>query len=58
MKFSEKGQTSLDGGKQLFGVDFHDGIQCEEDNNAVELASEFGLNLHDVKKLKRKMGGH
>lgn len=41
---------------QLFGVQFHDFIQKEENLSPVELAAEFGLNLKDVRKLKKQLG--
>lgn len=56
MKFSEKGQTSLNGENQLLGVDFHDFIQREQGSNMIELASEFGLNMREVRKLKKQLG--
>lgn len=56
MRFSEKGKTSQNGGNQLMGVDFHDSIQKEQGANLVELASEFGLNGKDARKLKQKLG--
>lgn len=40
---------------RLFGVDFHDIIQKEQQSSAYELASEFGLSLGDVKKLKKHL---
>ncbi|GLB58326.1 hypothetical protein NCCP133_04590 [Cytobacillus sp. NCCP-133] len=43
------------GENQLFGVDFHDFIQKEQNSNMIELASEFGLTLRDVRKLKKKL---
>ncbi|WP_180954268.1 hypothetical protein [Bacillus sp. M6-12] len=55
MRFSEKGNTSHSGRHDLFGVDFHDFIQKEQSSNMVELASEFGLNLRDVRKLKQRL---
>ncbi|WP_374722400.1 hypothetical protein [Peribacillus tepidiphilus] len=55
MRFSDKGNLSHNGENQLFGVDFHDFIQKEQSSNMIELASEFGLNLRDVKKLKKKL---
>ncbi|WP_174234328.1 hypothetical protein [Bacillus sp. V59.32b] len=55
MRFSEKGETSLNGENQLHGVDFHDFIQKEQGANLVELASEFGLNMRDARKLKKKL---
>lgn len=55
MRASEKGMTiqSMDG--RLFGVDFHDFIQREQHNTPFELASEFGLTMRDVKKLKKHL---
>lgn len=48
--------TTQSGENQLFGVDFHDFIQREQNSNMVELASEFGLSIKDVKKLKKHLG--
>ena len=56
MKFSEKDQTSLSGGNQVLGVDFHDFIQKEQSANLVELASEFGVNVRTIKNLKKRFG--
>ncbi|MFB6468026.1 hypothetical protein ACE38V_14665 [Cytobacillus sp. Hz8] len=56
MRFSEKGMTSQAGENQLFGVDFHDFIQKEQNANMVELASEFGISIKDVQKLKKQLG--
>jgi hypothetical protein len=44
---------SMDG--RLFGVDFHDFIQKEQHANTFELASEFGLTIGDVRKLKKHL---
>lgn len=43
------------GENQIFGVDLHDFIQREQQTNAYELASEFGLSFGDVKKLKKRL---
>lgn len=40
---------------RLFGVDFHDFIQSEQHNTTFELASEFGLSIRDVRKLKKHL---
>ncbi|UII54998.1 hypothetical protein LS684_15215 [Cytobacillus spongiae] len=53
MRFSEKGMSIQAGENKLFGVDFHDFIQKEQSSNMVELASEFGLTMRDVRKLKK-----
>lgn len=55
MRFSEKGMSVTNGENQLFGVDFHDFIQREQNSNAYELASEFGLSFGEVKKLKKRL---
>ena len=55
MRSSDKGRNvqSMDG--RLFGMDFHDFFQKEQDNTVFELASEFGLSIGDVKKLKKQL---
>jgi hypothetical protein len=55
MRFSDKGISAATGESQLFGVDFHDFIQKEQNAHVVELASEFGLSLRDVRKLKKQL---
>lgn len=56
MRASEKGMNvqSMDG--RIFGVDFHDFIQKEQHAGTIELASEFGLNMRDVRRLKKHLG--
>ncbi len=55
MRFSEKGMDSQTAGSRLFGVDFHDFIQKEQQTGMFELASEFGLTIRDVRKLKKHL---
>lgn len=55
MRMSSKGFQVNSGENQLYGVDFHDFIQKEANTNTFELASEFGLTLGEVKKLKKKL---
>lgn len=55
MRFGDKGLSVQSGENQLFGVDFHDFIQKEQSSNMVELASEFGLSVKDVRKLKKQL---
>ena len=55
MRLGEKGMSEQSGENQLFGVDFHDFIQKEKNSNMIELASEFGLSLRDVRKLKKRL---
>lgn len=55
MRASDKSMNvqSMEG--RLFGVDFHDFIQKEQHSGSVELASEFGLSMRDVRKLKKRL---
>lgn len=55
MRASDKGMNiqSMDG--RLFGVDFHDFIQKEQQATSFELASEFGITVGDVRKLKKHL---
>lgn len=55
MRHSERGYSAHQGENQLFNVDFHDFIRREQSTNNIELASEFGLTLRDVKKLKKQL---
>ncbi|WP_180954905.1 hypothetical protein [Bacillus sp. V3-13] len=55
MRFSEKGLAAHSGENQLFGVDFHDFIEKEQNASTFELASEFGLTVRDVRKLKKQL---
>ncbi|MDF0726808.1 hypothetical protein PY093_08780 [Cytobacillus sp. S13-E01] len=55
MRFGEKIQMSQQGTNEVFGVDFHDFIQKENNSTSVELATEFGLTLGDVRKLKKQL---
>ncbi|WP_409301880.1 hypothetical protein [Peribacillus sp. SCS-155] len=56
MRYSEKGHASITPVNQLMGVDFQNPIQREENDPSVELASEFGLNLREVNRLKKHLG--
>ncbi|WP_400242603.1 hypothetical protein AB3U99_16305 [Niallia sp. JL1B1071] len=56
MRFGEKSLSVSEIDSKLLGVDFHDFIKREGNSNAVELASEFGLSLGEVKKLKKQLG--
>lgn len=55
MRNSSKSMSATLGENQLFGVDFHDFIQQEQHATMYELATEFGLTLGDVKKLKKHL---
>ncbi len=54
MRHSEKGASAH--ANPLFSVDFHRFIEKQE-SPMMELASEFGLSLSDVRKLKRQLRG-
>jgi hypothetical protein len=55
MRASEKGMSTQSMDSRIFGVDFHDFIQKEQNNTSYELASEFGLTIGDVRKLKKHL---
>ncbi|MDQ0269856.1 hypothetical protein [Cytobacillus purgationiresistens] len=55
MRFGEKGMNVQAGENKLFGIDFHDFIQSEQQSTMIELASEFGVSTQDVRKLKKKL---
>ncbi|GIN60333.1 hypothetical protein J27TS8_03260 [Robertmurraya siralis] len=55
MRFSDKGTTIQQGENQLFGIDLHDFLQKEQNSSMIELASEFGLTMNDVRKLKKQL---
>ncbi|MDD1371041.1 hypothetical protein PTB13_26005 [Bacillus sp. MHSD17] len=55
MRMNEKGHSVTNGANQLFNVNFHDFISKEQNNTSMELASEFGISLQDVKRLKKQI---
>ncbi|GGE75299.1 hypothetical protein [Priestia taiwanensis] len=55
MRTNNKGQSLTNGGNQLFDVSFHDFLAKEQSSSMIELASEFGLSLRDVQKLKKQL---
>ncbi|CAG9619456.1 RNA polymerase subunit sigma-70 [Sutcliffiella rhizosphaerae] len=55
MKFSEKHNRAY-GSRDVFGVSFHDFLEKEKDSSTyLELASEFGISVRDVKSLKKQI---
>ncbi|MBM6619704.1 hypothetical protein [Bacillus suaedaesalsae] len=56
MRYSDKSEFVSNGTGQLFGVNFHDFIEKENVNTTMELASEFGLSIREVKQLKKHLG--
>ncbi|ABS23344.1 hypothetical protein ACRS6Y_19355 [Bacillus cytotoxicus] len=55
MRMNEKGHSVTNGANQLFNVSFHDFISKEQTNTGMELASEFGISLQDVRRLKKQL---
>jgi hypothetical protein len=55
MRMNEKGHSVTNGANQLFNVNFHEFIAREQNNTSMELASEFGISLQDVKRLKKQI---
>jgi hypothetical protein len=55
MRHSANANMAHLGENQVLSVDLHDFIQKEQSSNMIELASEFGLSLRDVKKLKKQL---
>lgn len=53
MKTNDKGNTFINRGNHMFDVSFHDFLYKESSSTMLELASEFGISLGDVKKLKK-----
>jgi hypothetical protein len=54
MRFSEKAEQANRG--NLFGVNFHNFMENESNHTNMELASEFGISLREVKQLKKQLG--
>jgi len=55
MRASDKNEQANLTGKQVFGVDFHDFIEKQENASLFELASEYGLSIGEVRKLKKHL---
>lgn len=56
MRNNEKNGLIQSGMNQIMGIDFHDFIQREQNDTMVELATEFGLQVREVKGLKKRLG--
>lgn len=54
LRNSEKGELTQHN-HNVFGVDFHDFMVKEQNDTSLELASEFGISLQEVKNLKKKL---
>lgn len=55
LNYSEKNKHVQRTNNLLFGVDFHDFIQKEQQSTVYELATEFGLTYKDVRELRRQL---
>lgn len=55
MRASDKHLFVQAGNREMFGVDFFDGLQKEISSNREEFSSEFGIRSEDVQKLKKKL---
>jgi hypothetical protein len=55
MRHSDKGETSHYNSNDVFGVNFHEFAEKEQQSNLYELASEYGLSLREAKKLKKQL---
>jgi hypothetical protein len=54
MRNSEKGELTHTR-HDVFGMDFHDLMVKEQNDTSLELASEFGISLREVKNLKKHL---
>ncbi len=55
MRSSMRQQMHHNSLQPLFNMDYHNFVERESQNTNMELASEFGLSLRDVKLLKNKL---
>jgi len=54
MRVNDKQTMVSSENKPLFGIRFHDRIDREE-ANLWELASEFGVSLNEIKRIKKRL---
>lgn len=55
MRASDKNNHANLDSKHAFGVNFHDCIEQQDQSTMVELASDFGVTLGDIRKLKKRL---
>ncbi|WP_338777302.1 hypothetical protein [Metabacillus sp. FJAT-52054] len=55
MRYSEKGERAHQSPGNLFSADLHALSKVEKDSAPMELASEFGLTLREVRDLKKHL---
>ncbi|MBS2969816.1 hypothetical protein J9317_13675 [Metabacillus sp. KIGAM252] len=53
MRYSEKGEMAHQSPGNLFSADLHALSKAGKDSSSMELASEFGLTLREVRNLKK-----
>lgn len=53
MRSSDKSEQVNNNANEVFGVNFHDFLEKQSNSTMYELASEFGISIGDVKKLKK-----
>lgn len=55
MRFGEKGALINSVKRNEFGVDFHNRLEKDGQMALYELASEYGVQAHEVKKIKKQI---
>lgn len=55
LRSSDKHSHSNKASKSLFGVNFHEFIDQQDQSTMYEVASDFGISLGEVKKLKKRL---
>lgn len=55
MRSSQRQQMQYNSLQPLFNMDYHNFVEKENVNPNMELASEFGLSLREIKLLKNKL---
>lgn len=55
MRLNNKGMAVHAGENQLYGMDFHDFIQKDQNACLTEIASEFGISTNEVREMKKQM---
>jgi transcription initiation factor IIE alpha subunit len=55
MRANDKQTMSSNGDNPFFGVNFYDRIEREKESNSSELASEFGVSLNEIKRIKKRL---
>lgn len=53
MRMNESGRNAANSANQMLHMNFQDFVSKEQNTVSMELASEFGVSLQDVKKLRK-----